>query len=564
MADIVARLRLDNKDYELKLEEAKKSTKKFSTEGGASIAGMMGKFVQLAGAVAASKAAIDTFNAAVKSSQTLSDNYANALATVKGVVNNVVYSFANADFTSFERGLRRVAEASWAASAALDQLWNTKISASYFTNKNRERLAELLNKAKDETTSAEQRKEIQTLIEQVLADQREVVDVAKRDVYEAVYAQINKASGGRLRREDVNPELIEETLRIDVSYDRDALKASLKKAYDEYKAESARISNEYMKTRTTYGMYGTKDVQYLGVSEEGLQLLSQLDAKYAGIIAKYTTLEIMSDEELANIVDQMNYASQQGKLFEKMVSQQVTLNNQLSKQVDLEGKLSTLRVSGTATGLPAPTTEPLADKINVPGLAPVVAFPGGSYEAYVAARGEAEAYAEALEVLDATAVSASEGLGAIGGAISGLSGMFEDGEGAWLSYVGSIISAVGSALPALEALSAAQAAAAVTKTALNPWTVVSAVTAVGSIVAAMAAIPKFATGGVVPGSMPSGDNVLIRANSGEVVLTKQMAANLGTLIQRGGMGGKVVFEIKGDRLVGILNNHNKLIAQNYG
>ena len=131
-----------------------------------------------------------------------------------------------------------------------------------------------------------------------------------------------------------------------------------------------------------------------------------------------------------------------------------------------------------------------------------------------------------------------------------------------MSYAGNIVSAIGGALPSLEALAAAQAAAAVAGPALNPWTAVAAVAAIGSVVAAMSQIPKFATGGVVPGNMMSGDNVLIRANSGEVVLNKQQQDILSNRLN--GMNGKVEFRIKGDTLVGVLNNNQKIASRNYG
>ena len=139
--------------------------------------------------------------------------------------------------------------------------------------------------------------------------------------------------------------------------------------------------------------------------------------------------------------------------------------------------------------------------------------------------------------------------------------MLDEQSGAWVSYAGSIISAIGSAIPSLEALAAAQAAAAITKTALSPWTVVSALTAVSSIGVAIANIPKFEFGGKVPGSSFYGDNVLIRANSGERVLTREQNA-----MWESGMGmfGKVVFKIEGGNLVGVLNNNQKVAALNYG
>jgi hypothetical protein len=45
--------------------------------------------------------------------------------------------------------------------------------------------------------------------------------------------------------------------------------------------------------------------------------------------------------------------------------------------------------------------------------------------------------------------------------------------------------------------------------------------------------PKFAEGGVVPGTSYTGDKVLIRANSGERVLTKEMSDNLVKMLAQG-------------------------------
>ena len=88
-----------------------------------------------------------------------------------------------------------------------------------------------------------------------------------------------------------------------------------------------------------------------------------------------------------------------------------------------------------------------------------------------------------------------------------------------------------------------------------------AVAAAASIVAALVAAFskfKFAKGGFVPGNSTSGDNVPILANSGELVLNPAQQRNLLNIINSGGVGGKVEFVIKGDQLVGTLNNYNRL------
>ena len=91
-----------------------------------------------------------------------------------------------------------------------------------------------------------------------------------------------------------------------------------------------------------------------------------------------------------------------------------------------------------------------------------------------------------------------------------------------------------------------------------------AVAAAGAIAAALIAafsqIKGFANGGIVGGSSFYGDKNLIRANTGEMVITRGDQRTLFRAIKSGnlGGGGKVEFIIKGDQLVGTLNNWNRI------
>lgn len=86
-----------------------------------------------------------------------------------------------------------------------------------------------------------------------------------------------------------------------------------------------------------------------------------------------------------------------------------------------------------------------------------------------------------------------------------------------------------------------------------------AVAAIGTVVAAiLAAMSKFASGGIVGGNSTHGDKQIIRANSGEMVLTKGQQATLFDAIQSGnlGGGGNVEFKIRGADLIGAIENTN--------
>ena len=150
----------------------------------------------------------------------------------------------------------------------------------------------------------------------------------------------------------------------------------------------------------------------------------------------------------------------------------------------------------------------------------------------------------------------------MGDAMSSISNIVGEGAGAWLQYGASVLQAVGQGLPAILAMTAAKKAEATANAASAATGAASsvagipivgpilAISAVASIVAALANLPKFATGGIVGGGSFSGDNVLARVNSGELILNKAQQSNLAGALT----GGNVRFEIEGKTLVGVLNN----------
>ena len=103
----------------------------------------------------------------------------------------------------------------------------------------------------------------------------------------------------------------------------------------------------------------------------------------------------------------------------------------------------------------------------------------------------------------------------------------------------------------------AAAEAMAQNSAMGPFGWISGLAAMASIIAAMATLPKFATGGIVGGTSYGGDRQLVRVNSGEMILNHQQQAQLWNAISSGSVGGgEVQFRIEGQQLVGVLNNYN--------
>lgn len=580
---IVARLQLDSKDYEKKLAQAKASTKKFSKDGGAGLTDMVGKFKTLAGAVAASKAVMETFNAVVKSSQTIGDAYTVAISQARGAVDEFVYAMANADFSGFNNGLKGIFKNAKDAAQAMDSLGNAQISFDYLTAGYKADYKTQMGIAKDKSLGLDERRAAYDAAQESLAKIGEAVGVYTDKVAAAIVANA-QAKGNNIDEAFVTRENIDRVLALDISANGDAEKAALAERYKTFKALSKELK-EQVKTEKYYltlfleGKVMERSradftAKMNAASAKAAELRSRLNTDDMQMAALYNAMLVKgTDEWLKGLTDLVIRADNAAAQYAELKTSSLEVANALgvaaanAAKLNAESRAANQARAAKAGGLSVPvagvggaaTVSPLTERIE--GFAPVAVFAEGSYEAYVAAREGALEYADALAVLEAQEMGAADGLMAIGDVVGSIGGLLGEGGAAWADYVGGIISAVSSALPALEALAAAQAAAAVTKTALSPWTAIGAVAAVASVAAAMANIPKFATGGVVPGNALSGDNVLIRANSGEVVLTKQQASNIGSLL---GRGGEVTFKIKGDTLVGILNNHNKIASRSYG
>lgn len=89
--------------------------------------------------------------------------------------------------------------------------------------------------------------------------------------------------------------------------------------------------------------------------------------------------------------------------------------------------------------------------------------------------------------------------------------------------------------------------------------------AVAGVIALIASAPKFAKGGIVPGSSFGGDNVTAQVNSGEMILNTNQQRRLFDMLDGkssvGAAGGKVEFVIKGQELKGVLNNYDKKLSR---
>lgn len=113
---------------------------------------------------------------------------------------------------------------------------------------------------------------------------------------------------------------------------------------------------------------------------------------------------------------------------------------------------------------------------------------------------------------------------------------------------------------AAEAVAGATNSAAQTPVIGWVLAIAAAASVLGALMAAMSKAKGFASGGIVPGSSFSGDKQFARVNSGEIIINSEQQKKLWDFINSDSKkdstpnGGQVEFVLRGQELVGLMNN----------
>ena len=601
MADLVTRLLLNSSQFDNNIRRSTQQVQQFQ-QVGRNITATIGRF---AGVLGIAMTAGEAFNKVLNSSQTLGDMTASNMAALKTSVDEFFYSLGSGNLSNFLTGLGDMIDKAKEAYAALDQLGNTQISYGVFSAKSQSEIADAQYIAKNKFAPADQRnaafdKWRITLQEQQAANIRlqeelinsaskaveartnanitvtmedmlkafeaDLLDPAKRDEVKsrakngtANYQSNAKRKDWSQEQKDALAESQKQNLIIHTmleKYSDDELKDIAAKIQQYYQLNSALKSTarEYNETANEYNnsmakMEGFKSVESLegfkvftGTTTNKTEVklpvkpvipagsLAELDAQIASV-RKELNLAI-SNEDRIRINAELNALTEQKRVIEFQYKYPNAPN------VKLDDERSSLA--------------DVARKPEIPTSLPKFESPITNKN--IKLNNE---YAQSL--------------GAIASIMGSVTNMTNEGAAAWLSWGANLISAIAAAIPQIVALTTAKKgeaiASGVASAAQTPfvgWLLAGA--AAAAVVAALASIPSFSTGGIFAGNSTIGDMNLARVNAGEMILNNRQQRNLFNLLNGNGTtvgsgGGPVEFKIKGKELVGVLANYNNKTAK---
>ena len=600
MADLVTRLLLNSSQFDNNIRRSTQQVQQFQ-QVGRNITATIGRF---AGVLGIAMTAGEAFNKVLNSSQTLGDMTASNMAALKTSVDEFFYSLGSGNLSNFLTGLGDMIDKAKEAYAALDQLGNTQISYGVFSAKSQSEIADAQYIAKNKFAPADQRnaafdKWRITLQEQQAANIRlqeelinsaskaveartnanitvtmedmlkafeaDLLDPAKRDEVKsrakngtANYQSNAKRKDWSQEQKDALAESQKQNLIIHTmleKYSDDELKDIAAKIQQYYQLNSALKSTarEYNETANEYNnsmakMEGFKSVESL----EGFKVFTgtttnktEVKLPVKPVIPAGSLAEL--DAQIASVRKELNLAiSNEDRI---RINAELNALTEQKRVIEFQYKYPNAP-TGKLDGKPAGLAGMV--KPEIPTSLPKFSSPITNKN--IKLNNE---YAQSL--------------GAIASIMGSVTNMTNEGAAAWLSWGANLISAVAAAIPQIVALTTAKKgeaiASGVASAAQTPfvgWLLAGA--AAAAVVAALASIPSFSTGGIFAGNSTIGDMNLARVNAGEMILNNRQQRNLFNLLNGNGVigsagGGQVEFKIRGKELVGVLANYNNKTAK---
>lgn len=577
------------KQFQDDLEKSSGGFQKFGAMAN-SAAGMVGK---IAGGLGIAMGAFETFNKAINSNAKLQNDWQNIMDTGKMVTDQFFSALYSGDWTVFNDGIEKAIDnASKFSQRYSDIMKMLQVTSARYERVDAEK-NELESIVEDVSKSLKERQDAQNKLDKLLM--MGIADIREDAQNVENYLKDKLSSYGYTGNIDNAQRLIEDlfdptsSLRSKVEkyrgirdtkeqvFNPNVLKYSGDDWYEKNKKATEQYFNNYSKSEREY--YDSLIRIIDSLTETSYAKLEELFNRRSDLIDKAGTWEkdrSGARDEITGAQEEIDKAAAEAFKKAKKEAEDIIPQGSI---LELKKKISDLTQDyykaadeGTRAGLKSAIDAAetqlqmmqlrAANKVSQPGSL-------GTTTGRNPTEDIKSGYITVKPVEKKSAIQSNydyaDSLNAIGNVISSVTNLTNEGAAGWLQYAANLVNSISSAIPAMEKLFAAnqaiatsQAAASAAATPIVGW--ITAIGAIGAMMAAFASIPKFANGGIIPGNMFSGDRVPVMANSGEMLLNRTQQNNLFNLLSSGGGFGNagtsqvVEFEIQYDKLVGVLKN----------
>ena len=180
---------------------------------------------------------------------------------------------------------------------------------------------------------------------------------------------------------------------------------------------------------------------------------------------------------------------------------------------------------------------------------------------------------EKLETFKSEMGAVSDVTSSVGSVFGSLGSAIGGSTGEIMNFAGQSLNAISQIIPQVVALIGAKQAEAIAGGTASaaampfPANIAAIASIVATIASVFASLPKFETGGIVGGSSFTGDKLLARVNSGEMILNKNQQQNLYNQLDNAGIGQPTntnvnvsgQFRVSGSDLKAVLRNYDNKI-----
>jgi len=551
----VVKILAETKQYDRSIDNAAKKLQNFGKNGASSLTPMLGAWGKLVPAIGAAVGGMATFDKAIQSSESLIDAWGRTTSATKAVVDGFFASITTGSFKGFITGLKEVVQSARDAYDAVDALGTLSAFQDADITKIQTARLETQLKIKQGQKDGKSAAELQPLYDQLLGYDEQIKKMAEQKAAVATDAY-TKSIDAALRKAGIDTSKYQYL----VSKFTDSFDDGNGGGFNNINAAIAELEN-----RATQG-YQRNYIQ--GLTNKGVPSNAAVDSwarHNKSNQEELKALKAIRDNE-AKITEAKQYQVVAEQAIQSSLQTQLQSTRLIKKETsggdngggDKE-KWNFSQALRPSLAVPAQDTSIEGKGIISFGDVKVGEVTQSILDQQTAwndVQANMQIYYRQLQEQSEQTVNS---ISAIGSAFGSLGDAIGGTAGTIVENMGQTLQAIAALIPALQAVSMAEGTEKAMSTSSNWIEAIAAVASVvATIVATFASMPKFATGGIVGGSLTSGDKVLARVNSGEMILNQSQQANLLNMINNGAMGtnqgGEIKVRIENNQLVGTLSN----------